>query len=548
MVQRTGLSLDFSKDLLMAKNMNIPPLLIFAIDGADASFIERWAQEGYLPTISSIMKRGSRGQIVGPELMSTQGAWLSLFSGASRREHGYYFNRQLVPGTYTLKSVTPRDVDAQPFWSQFQGGSKKVAIIDALDTEPLSNLTGLQLANWAVQQQYNTPILPPSAEPASLLNEIDRLVGSPIYIDVFKTGSTFQEDAAAYRLTLKRIEAKGTLCRRLLAEGRYDLTVVTFVEAHTAAHRFWDYRPGGVRHAEAVGEGCDLGTAIREVYQVIDRELGLLLKQLPDESNVFVISLFGMKDLFPTSGLIEAFCRRLGYQVPVHGAVKSLNALTWLRRMIKPDVRARMSRLLPRSVQRRLETDRFQTETNWAKTRAFSIPALNTSFVRVNLRGREPQGIVDPGSEYEGLLSEIEADLKELVDVRSGEPAVERVIRTADAFGCGPHLLLPDLAVEWKSTPYFMDRVMHPRAELDQAKPFYNRTSYHTLAGFMAAAGPSIPANAGIGELSPLDFAPAFLSLLGEQVSQKHSERLLNHLVSPLVIKAQAKKAAAEVL
>ena len=528
----------------MTNDRKTPPLVIFALDGGDAGFIERWTREGYLPTIASITERGCRGRIVGPELMSTQGAWLSVFSGVSRREHGYYFNRQLVPGTYMLKSITSRDVDAKPFWSQLQGGSKKVALIDALETEPLPNLPGLQLANWAVQQQYNNSPLLPSAEPASLLNEIDRLVGSPLYMDVFKPGSTFRDDVDAYRLLLKRIEAKGTLCRRLLAHEGFDLTIISFVEAHTAAHRLWDYRPGGTRHAEAVSKDCDLHTAIRDVYQAIDGELGLLLKQLPEELNVFVISLFGMKDLYPTSGLIEAFCRRLGYQVPVQGAVRSPNALTWLRRMIKPDMRAHLSRLLPQTVRKWLEADRFQAETNWAKTKAFSIPALNTSFVRVNLRGREPQGIVEPGSEYEGLLSQIEADLKELVDVRSGEPAIERVIRTTDAFGCGPHLLLPDLAVEWKSTPYFMDRVKHPRAELVQAKPYYNRSSYHTMAGFMAAAGPSVLADADIGEVSPLDFAPAFLSLLGEPVSQKNSECLLNHLVSPPIMKTLSKKAA----
>ena len=136
-----------------------------------------------------------------------------------------------------------------------------------------------------------------------------------------------------------------------------------------------------------MGEVCKLSTAIRDVYQAIDHELGLLVKQISEEANIFIISLFGMKALYPTTGLIEAFCRQLGYQVPVHGTVNTLNALKILRRTIPPDVRARMSRLLPRRMQLQLETDRFRTETNWAKTKAFSIPAVNTSFVRVNLRG-----------------------------------------------------------------------------------------------------------------------------------------------------------------
>jgi predicted AlkP superfamily phosphohydrolase/phosphomutase len=356
-------------------------------------------------------------------------------------------------------------------------------------------------------------------------------VGPPIHIDVYKPNCSFHEDLAAHRFMLKRVEEKGTLCRRFLEQDRYDLAVFTFVEAHTAAHRLWDYRREGIRHANAIGEGHDLSTAIRDVYQAIDREMGLLLKQLPDETNVFIISLFGMKDLHPTTGLIEAFCRQLQYQIPSHGAPKSLNALALLRRTIRPTARARMSRLLPRRLQDWLETDRFRTETNWAKTKAFSIPALNTSFVRVNLRGREPQGIIQPGPEYECLLNQIEDDLRQLVDIRSGRPAVESVIRMAEAFRCGPPSILPDLAVEWKSTPHFMDRVRHPKVELVQTRPQYNRSSYHTFSGFVAAAGPSIRAGGNFGEVSPLDFAPAFLSLLGEPYSQRLTQQYTNPLI-----------------
>ncbi|MBU6435722.1 MAG: alkaline phosphatase family protein, partial [Nitrospirae bacterium] len=124
----------------MAKDIKTPPLVIFGLDGGDAGFIQEWAQEGYLPTIASIMQRGCRGEISGPELMSTQGAWLSLFSGVSRSEHGYYYNRQLMPGTYDLRNVSVHDTHVLPFWSRLLNGSKKVAIIDALEAEPLPGL------------------------------------------------------------------------------------------------------------------------------------------------------------------------------------------------------------------------------------------------------------------------------------------------------------------------------------------------------------------------------------------------------------------------
>jgi predicted AlkP superfamily phosphohydrolase/phosphomutase len=124
-----------------------PPLVILGFGVGDPDSIERWAQEGYLPTIASIMKRGCWGRIAGPERVSEHGTAISLFSGLSFDQIGYYYFRQLKPGTYELESVTARYSDALPFWSDLRRGKKKIAIIDAPETYPLSELSGVQLAN-----------------------------------------------------------------------------------------------------------------------------------------------------------------------------------------------------------------------------------------------------------------------------------------------------------------------------------------------------------------------------------------------------------------
>jgi len=511
--------------------MKSPPLVIVGLDAGDAGFIQRWIQEGDLPAIASIMQRGCWGRICGSELVCTQGSWLSFFSGISRSEHGYYYNHQLKPGTYDLQGLTARDAQALPFWSHLCGGSRKVAIIDAFETHALEGLPGLQLANWAVQQQYNTAPLPVSAEPIGLLPDVRRLVGEQIQIDVFKPNGHSREDLEAYHLLLRRVEQKGRLGRHFLMRDQSDLVVIGFSEAHTAAHRFWDYRPGGIHYSNAANKEHHLSDAIRDVYQAIDREMGLLLKQLPDKANIFIISLFGMKDQYPTTGLIEAFCRQLGYHVLSEGTAGALNPLSSVRRIIPLPWRARISRLLPRRVQDLLHADHTRNDTNWAKTRAFAVPSLNTSFVRVNLRGREPQGIVERGHEYERLLNYIEADLQQLVDVRTGEPAVEKVTRTVEVFHCCPPPVLPDLFIEWKAASHFLERVAHPKVELVQAKQFYDRSSYHSFSGLVAAAGPSIRACGHLGEVSLLDFAPTFLSLMGEPLLQKLTGRVIDQMI-----------------
>ncbi len=463
------------------------------------------------------MERGCWGRTGGPELISEHGAWVSLFSGISRGQHGYYYFRQLKPGTYDLETVTGLDVDAPPFWSWLRGREKTVAIIDVPDSRPLPGLPGIQLANWATHDNWDPHRFTTASEPPELLHAVRRDFG-PKLVTMEKSESSFAEDRQVYLQLLNQVEKKGALCRHLLRQDRFDLAVIVFVESHAANHQFWQYCPEVRENAEGV-EG-ELTHAIRGVYQAIDREIGLLLAQLPPESNVFVVSSVGMEDDYPTTGLIEAFCRQLGYQAPAEANSISLRPMELVRRVVPEAWRTALSRHLPREKRERLLADQFRNSTNWRKTTAFAIPASYTSFIRVNLRGREPAGTVEPGAEYEALLDRIETDLKQLVDPATNERAVTRVARTVELFRCPPHVSLPDLFVEWKPGR-FMRRVVHPKAELVQQKPDFYRRSDHSANGFVAAAGPSIRARGIMDDISVLDLAPTFLSLVGQSVPQQ---------------------------
>ena len=50
-------------------------------------------------------------------------------------------------------------------------------------------------------------------------------------------------------------------------------------------------------------------------------------------------------------------------------------------------------------------------------------------YIRVNRRGREAQGIVEPGRSFDALRDRIAAGLESFVDADTGEPVVVRSIR-----------------------------------------------------------------------------------------------------------------------
>lgn len=498
--------------------MNRSRLLVFGFDAGHPPWLEAWAKAGDLPALARVMERGWWAETVGAELISEHGVWTPLLSGTSRGRLGYYYFRQLRPGTYDLVPVTGCDMTAPYIWSRLTGG-RRAFVIDVPEVLPIRHAPAVQIANWAPHFGWKSrhPAHQPVSEPPGLLHELKRRFGPRDDI-IEQVGSDAATDRATLRRMLRRIERKGDMVRELVKRDRYDLLVVVFTEPHTAGHQFWKYR-----HVAPDGE---LRSATQNVYQAVDRELGRLLETVGDDVNVVVLSSVGLEDYYPTGGLMESFCRELGYQVPVRSTPWSWHPLSMARRVIPESWRKRASRALPRDTRERLLADQFRQGTDWSRTTAFALPGFYNGMIRVNLRGREPQGIVEPGREYDELLQRLETDLRKLIEPVSGQPAVQAVHRPGELFGEVPPCVFPDLWVRWRPSDRFWERLVHPRAELRQEKPEFFRESDHWLTGWIAMAGPSVRGRGAQPAVDVLAVAPTLLRLLGEEISAELSAPL----------------------
>lgn len=94
---------------------------------------------------------------------------------------------------------------------------------------------------------------------------------------------------------------------------------------------------------------------------------------------------------------------------------------------------------------------------DWSRTKAW---AMGLGSVYINLVGREPQGIVMPGEEYEKLVRELQDGLQAEIDPVTGETPVFRVYRRDEIYkGYDPNKI-PDLRpanrlnyrVSWQDT------------------------------------------------------------------------------------------------
>ena len=154
-----------------------------------------------------------------------------------------------------------------------------------------------------------------------------------------------------------------------------------------------------------------LGDGIRTLYEQMDEALGRVQQAVDERTTLIVMSDHGF--------------------APFHTGV---NLNTWL---------AEQGYVTLRDPAERSGRPLF-LDVDWSGTRAY---AFGLAGIYVNLRGRERDGVVEPGADYERLLDELERDLLAMVDPRTGRRPVSLVHRPRESYD-GPHVDRgPDLIV-----------------------------------------------------------------------------------------------------
>jgi predicted AlkP superfamily phosphohydrolase/phosphomutase len=156
----------------------------------------------------------------------------------------------------------------------------------------------------------------------------------------------------------------------------------------------------------------------------------------------------------------------------------------------------------------------------------------------INVRGREPHGIVAPGAEQAALADEIAAKLRAVRDPGDGAPVFAEVARGADVFPTDPHGTRPDLVLIPRPE-YSVYRDLNHRRWLDH----YPVTSgTHRAEGIFIAAGDGVRPGRLARDISLVDLAPTILAAAGVPVPDDMDGRVLAEifLVPPAVTRVAA--------
>jgi len=519
---------------------------VIGLDAAEWTLMEPMLASGELPQLARLRETGTFCRLRQPTPLTDQ-PWAWFLTGVPMPLTALRFD---PAAGASFEVGAPR---VPPFYARLPG--VRAIVLDVPRMTLAYDVDGAQITGWGGHHLG----YPRASRPRGLLSELERELGPHPVLRAFHEFRWYDRHDVgrqAGRLAagaLRRVDVVRWLTARV---PDWNLLLSVAPEVHSAGEIFWH----GVDADHPLARREDGGAARRElrrVYTALDTAVGRLARELPADTVLVVCSVHGMQrnDLDVPSMLLPELLARVfaGQRLldgpdletwrglgcpPVEPQVSPYAAAYPRRRSAvdraKDEVRrhalvrvpglvAASRRLRRRAIEQEPETDRHPDEIGeyltpvdryvscryrplWPRMKAFAVPTFSHGRVRINLRGREPDGIVAPEA-YDSACDEVEAAVRACRNPRTGRPVVEDVVRIRD--GEDPSA---DLLIVWKDCP---DAFHHP--EVGLVGPIaYGRTGSHTPRGFALIAGSGIPYG-DLGERPAADLTPTIVALLGHE-------------------------------
>ncbi|AMV35994.1 alkaline phosphatase family protein [Planctomyces sp. SH-PL62] len=514
-------------------------VMVLGLDGATWDILGPLAAEGLLPNFERLRKGGASGELrsVFPPLSPV--AWTGVMTGKNSGKHGVFEFLEHDHDPMKGRVNSSRAIRSDLIWEvAARHGKKTIAggVPMSYPPRPAKDFPGFYLGDFLSPE--NAPDF--SSDPA-LFAELEKAVGP------YRAWSTSihdgdNEEAVTDDLTafldqhLKTIEF-------LMGRCEWDLLMFDLMATDRFGHELW--HAWDTTHAAAKGRESKL-QALRpkllEFWKTLDRGLGAIFDKADADTTFLLMSDHGF-------GPIEHYVNfnvwllEQGYIALKDGFyVKQKH---WFyRRGVTPEwfyglmskwgmANHRVTRFRGKQeswIDRLGEKTFLSREhIDWSRTRAYAQGNFGQIFL--NLKGRQPQGCVDPG-EARALLDEIKAGLMTIVDPATGEALVERVHEAAELYH-GPHAdKAPDLTVVLKDWKY-RTIGLHDFTTHKIVSPAFGPTGDHRMEGVLVAGGPGIQPRTGPQGANLLDIAPTVLHLLGVPVPADMDGRVLGELLTP---------------
>lgn len=485
------------------------------LDATDAKVIQMLAARGYMPHLGALLARGRFVRLESPAHLYAGGVWPTFYTSQALPWHGVFHSKQWRPDAMRVEAPTNAWVPARPLWESFTDDADKVCVVDVpMVLDVPVKVDGVSVNGWGTHDLLRRGSWPPD-----LWRELRTRFGNPRM-----AAEQFGHQSSRSLSELKQMLIDSThqqldLAVHLLNSRPWRFGCVILGATHRVGHYLWDLDQAPAAYAAGARLVCGLPTDLVDVYACVDEALGRLTAAAPDDALIMAFSAHGMG---PNSGWSDLFADIVAaLQHLETGRPPPTSRLYRLKRRVPHHwIRPLLTRL-PKPLSEQL-TKLWSTRMyDWRTTRFFPVPMDAAGYVRINLKGREAQGIVEP-AEYDQLCGQLEKWIGGLRDAETGEGITGPIVcayRDADPAAPARHLL-PDLVI-----PFSGRRAMESRRLVCSELPGFEyrvprqlpsgRSGNHTDGAWLVAQGPGVLPGEATTRHNIIDILPTALQWLG---------------------------------
>jgi len=502
--------------------------IFLGIDGATLDLLLPWAEQGKLPNLARVFKQGAYGTLRSTLPPYSAQAWVSMMTGRNPGKHGVldFFEAGAGPGHHAF--ISSALIQGEAIWDILSRHGRSVGMVNVPLTYPPVRVNGYMVSGFMTpkgRQDYTYP--------NELRDEILRVTGQydPDPWDLVDP----TKDLATFEQWMDIAEQAAVFLHQ---EHPVDVYASVIQAIDQLQHSFWDMLRD--ENSRETPRGRQLWPTIEACYAHMDEAIGRRLAWLDGETNLFLASDHGFQTVDRWFHVNRWLAQHgyLRFAAADRGLGQSLAArLGWTREDLKSLVRRLdplgLRRLLDRfaraSIADRLD-DALAQPIDWTRTAAYS-GSRTSEGVYINLKGRDPQGTVEPGAQYEDLRTRLIEELLALVDQGTGKPAARGAYRREEIHS-GPYVShMPDILLDFDDKPYLVSESTAARDVFEPILASDIQGRHHGLGTF-AAVGPHIRPGTVL-EANILDVAPTLLYAMGLPIPDHMDGRVLEEIFTP---------------
>lgn len=362
-------------------------VFVIGLDCLEPSLVfDRFADK--LPNLTRLREEGIWGEIESIVPPITVPAWMSMMTGLTPGQLGIYGFRNRRDYSYTnLAIATSKWVKRKTVWDFLSEAGYRSVVIGVPPSYPPKPLTGIQISCFLTPGPES-----PFTYPPELKEEIHRQFG-PYRFDVvrFRTEDKDRLARDVFDLTKQRF----AVARYLMTHKPWDFFIFVDMGPDRFHHGFWKFFDP--RHRKYV-PGNPYEPLALEYYRLLDQEVGEILKLLPPDTHLFLVSDHGAKRMDGGIAINEWLIQK-GYL--------KLRKQPEKPRPLRPE------------------------DVDWTRTLAWGEGGYYGRLF-LNIRGREPMGVLSP-DEAEAFRDQLIEELEALGD-EEGRPIGTRVFKPEEIY------------------------------------------------------------------------------------------------------------------